>query len=764
VQVHACHGPHRQVEVLREVVLGLLAADPTLEPRDVLIACPDVETFAPLISAVFGLDTGVGSGSGGHPGHRLTVRLADRALRQVNPVLDVVGRLLELADARLTASEVLDLLASAPVRQRFALDADDLERLRDLVARAGVRWGLDAAHRSPYRLDGFPQNTWAAGLDRLVLGVALEGRSWLGTALPLDEVESADVDRIGRLAEYVDRLGVALAELAGERPLAEWVTALTGALDAITATAAADAWQGEQARALLTDVARTAGHCAEVPLGLADVRGLFADRLRGHPGRANFRTGTLTVATLVPMRSVPHRVVCLLGLDDGAFPRGGVDDGDDVLARDPVVGERDPRSEDRQLLLDAVCAATEHLVVLYSGADPRTGMRRPPAVPLGELLDAVSATAGPGASAQVVVRHPLQPFDPRNFTPGALGTRGPFSFDGVELAGSRAAAGTVVSPPPFLPAPLPAAASATVALDDLVAFLEHPVKQFLRQRVGLPIAAEGDDAADALPVTLDALQRWAVGDRLLRDRLAGLDRERCRAAEWRRGELPPGALGHAVLTEVLDDVEELVAASSGFVSGEPGSRDVDVELPDRVRVVGTVGGVHGCPDGGGVTVRVEFSKLAAKQRVRAWVRLVALTAAHPERRWRAVTVGRGSRGGVAVATVGPVDAGRARDVLADLVTLHREGLCEPLPLPTVAAQVYARTRTGGGSAHDALAEALRTWCEGRYPERDDALYARAFGEHAGTEVLTGPGAGEPTRFGDLALRLWSPLLAAEALR
>ena len=147
------------------------------------------------------------------------------------------------------------------------------------------------------------------------------------------------------------------------------------------------------------------------------------------------------------------------------------------------------------------------------------------------------------------------------------------------------------------------------------------------------------------------------------------------------------------------------------------------------------------------------------------MRVVALTAAQPDRRWRAVTVGRGARGGVAAAEAGPLDPAHARGILADLVALHREGLREPLPLPTVAAQVYARTRTGGGSVDDALAEALRGWCEGRFPERDEAVYARVFGAAAGPEVLTASGTGsEPTRFGDLALRLWRPLLAAEVLR
>jgi exodeoxyribonuclease V gamma subunit len=198
--VHACHGPDRQVEVLREAVLGLLADDPTLEPRDVVVMCPDVETFAPLITAAFG-----GAGEGEHPGHRLQVRLADRALTQVNPLLGVLGTVLDLADARLTASELLDLAESGPVRRRFRFDDDDLERLRTLVSRTGVRWGLDQEHRAAYRLGRVADNTWERGLDRLLVGVAMSGdeQVWLDTALPLDEVDSRDADLVGRLAELV---------------------------------------------------------------------------------------------------------------------------------------------------------------------------------------------------------------------------------------------------------------------------------------------------------------------------------------------------------------------------------------------------------------------------------------------------------------------------------------------------------------------------------------------------------------------------------
>ncbi len=703
VALHACHGPDRQVEVLREVVLGLLEAHPDLEPRDVLVMCPDIETFAPLISASFGL------GEQGHPGHRLQVRLADRALRQVNPLLDTVAQLLELADSRLGASQLVDLLASRPVRRRFRLDDDDLARVRDLVERSGIRWGLDAAHRAAYGLGRYPQNTWSAGLDRMLLGVAMseDGLGWLDTALPLDDVDSGDADLVGRLTEFVDRLAAVLAELGGHRRLTDWVDALVGGLDTLTDVSTADAWQASQARAELAGVVTAAGpHADTVPLSLADIRGVLADRLRGRPTRANFRTGTLTVATMMPMRSVPHRVVCLLGLDDGVFPRSSGEDGDDVLARDPCVGERDPRSEDRQLLLDAVLAATEHLVVIHSGADERSNARRPPAVPLGELLDALDGTVRTGtgepAGAALTVRHPLQPFDPRNFSAAALRTPGPFSFDRAQLAGAGAAAGPRAPQPPLPTGPLPPATVDPVRLEDLVRFVEHPVRAFLRQRIGINPRSDEDAPADRLPVVLDNLQIWGIGDRLLRARLAGSDIARCRQAEWRRGALPPGQLGHRVLETVLDDVEPLVAAGTSLRTGEPAVRDVDAVLdggpdggPDGGlrRVVGTVGGLYGER-----LVSIGYSRLAAKHRLRAWVQLLALTVSHPDTPWRAVTLGRGKGPRLACSTLGPVTPGQARAVLADLVELHAAGLCEPLPLPPNSSYAYART---GGSTTDA---------------------------------------------------------------
>ena len=774
LQVHACHGRQRQVEVLREVLLGLLEDDPTLEPRDIVVMCPDIEAYAPLISATFGLDVHPDDEGerpdGLHPGQRLTVRLADRALRQTNPVLTFVARLLEMADGRLAVSEVLDLAAMPAVRGRFGFDDDDLERIGDWVHRAGVRWGLDAAGRAPYRLDGVPQNTWQAGLDRLLVGVAMdeEDLRTVGMALPLDDVDSNEADLAGRLAELVDRLAAAVDALSGRQSVDAWVSALLTAVDDLTWTPPFDVWQTAEARRELTDVLVAAGdRGGSVDLGLQDVRALLGDRLRGRPTRANFRTGQLTMCTMVPMRSVPHRVVCLLGVDDGVFPRGLHADGDDVLARSPQVGERDARSEDRQLFLDAVLAAQERLVVLYTGADERTGALRPPAVPLGELLDVVSAMTGDGpGAAGVLVRHPLQPFDARNFVPGDLGHAGAFSFDAASYDGARALLGPRTARPSFLAQPLlDDAVGTTVEVEDLVAFLEHPVKSFLRRRLGVSAVFDDDEVDDALPVELDALAQWAIGERLLGAGLAGVDPGQAVRAEWLRGDLPPGPLGQAVMTPVLADVGALVQQTAVFRSAEPDALDVRVDLDDGTRVVGTVPGVYG-----DLVVRVTYSKLAAKHRLRAWVQVLVLAASQPDRGWGAATVGRG-REGLALSRLSAPGTDQARELLADLVALYRAGQRAPLPLAPKTSGTYAERRSRNVPVKPAQKNAERDWrtnYQGRdIGEHDDTYHRQVWGDASFDVLLAEPAdpdaphADEGCRFGQLARTLWDPLLAFE---
>jgi exodeoxyribonuclease V gamma subunit len=778
IRIHSCHGRGRQVEVLRDTVLHLLEDDRTLEPRDIIVMCPDIEAFAPLIQATFG---GRGlEGDSDDPQRTLEIRLADRALRQTNPVMGVLAELLELSSARITVTEVLDLAGRDPVRRRFRFSDADFHRLEEWVNGAFVRWGFDAAHRASFQLEGIAANTWQTGLDRILLGVTMadERQRLFGATLPFDDVDSGDIDLAGRLTEFVARLQQGLDDLARHRTMADWADTLGRIADSLAATTAADAWQRAQLAGMLDELVAEAsenGTASAIVLSCDDIRSIVSERLKGRPTRANFRTGHLTVCTLVPMRSIPHRVVCLLGLDDGSFPRHIERDGDDLTARHQRVGDRDVRSEDRQLLLDALLAAQDHFVVTYSGRDERSNLRRPPAVPVGELLDVCEhtvQTASGRVRNSIVLEHPLQPFDSRNFERGALVPARPWSFDALHLAGARAALAPRHDAATFLPHPLARRAVTSIGVDQLERFLRHPVRAFLRERLDIWLGERSRDFEDAIPIDLDGLERWQIADRVLQERLAGASLAACLEVERARGALPPGQLADAELQQIAAPIDDLVAAGH---SGEPPvPSDVHVDLPRGRSIVGTVAGVRG-----DVVHTVTYSKLGPAHRLVAWVRLLVLSATWPEREFSARTVGR-SRSKpttVSVATIAPLgfDAASRREEaeahLGALAALYEVGMCEPLPLFLRTSAAWAAAVAEGTEPARAAATEWASGYNFTKEDRDAEHVLVLGGALTFREVLEGAGAPrsdevawaptEPSRLGVYARHLWSPLLARE---
>jgi exodeoxyribonuclease V gamma subunit len=627
-----------------------------------------------------------------------------------------------------------------------------------------------------------------------LLGVAVPegGASLVGGVLPHDDVGSGDIELAGRLAELIDRLQGALDGLTQPKSVRDWMAQLRSAADALTCTPDADVWQRLQLEAVVDDVRREAAGADRAELTLVEVRALLGDRLKGRPTTANFRTGYLTICTLVPMRSVPHRVVCLLGLDDGMFPRQSNHDGDDIMLKHPHVGDRDGRAEDRQLLLDAVLAARDALVITYCGRDERTNASRPPAVPVGELLDTIDRTVqlpdGPRHRARdhVIVNHTLQPFDPRNFTAGALVPTGSWSFDPVALAGARAlpvGRREAANAGPLLARPLPPMPLDVIELEELVRFVQHPVKAFLRERLGIRLGKPDDELDDAIPIDLDPLDKWSLGQRLIEASLAGVPPTAAAAAEIARGNLPPNQLAKAVLHSVLDHVDEVVTAARDIIpaGGETASVDVNLRLPDGRALVGTVAGVTG-----DVLCVPSYARVGPKHRLATWVRFLALMAAHPGRLFQAATVGRvrsGHKRGASVTVIrlGPFDpavdpakrAELAIGHLAALVSLYERGLREPLPIYCKASAAYAEARAAGRDAERAAAaEWDSQW--GHDKENKDPEHALALGgELTLADVLAEPprpdecgegwAAGESSRFGHYAIRLWGGLLACESV-
>jgi exodeoxyribonuclease V gamma subunit len=390
-------------------------------------------------------------------------------------------------------------------------------------------------------------------------------------------------------------------------------------------------------------------------------------------------------------------------------------------------------------------------------------------VPLAELLNAIDATAlapsGGPASGHVVVRHPLQPFDPRNFTPGRLGQPHPFSFDPAGLAGARASLRKRRPAPPLVSRPLgPPPATESIALDDLADFLQHPVRGFLRQRLGVSRSRSDEEPDDALPIEVKGLKKWQIGTRALERCLDGVEEPLVARLEYLRGELPPGHLGNRAMQDIGAEITALLHESEPEREAPPRSEDVSVRMPDGRELTGTVSGIRA-----DVLLDLRFSKMSPKYRLGLWVRYLSLVASgHAVTRALLVARARGPK--AERATVAGVDQATAVRVLTELVQLRDEGLCAPLPIMEKTSERYASARRRGRPIGQALGFARREWAGNAYCESKDDDIVLVFGpDHPfaslTAEAACGAEAGwftdEPSRFGALARRLWTPVLDFE---
>ena len=769
IQIHVCYGPRRQVEVLRDAILHALAADSTLEPRDIVIMTPDLATFAPLLEAAF-LREVTAPGSNPEADHveradtehalpDLRLRIADRAPAATNPLVRFAATVLDLAGSRLEGGTVRELVAMPVVRRLFGIDEDTADEIAGLIDDANVRWGLDADHRAGWNAGSMADHTWGRGLDRALAGVYYADSSVrvVGAVAPLDGVEGQEARPVGILAQIIDRI-VAVRGLLGEpRPPSQWGSAVAGAVRLLAAPAWDEQWQWGQLERLLEESFPSEGAGPDDPLlGPAEARILVDDWAGDAPSPLHFRTGDMTVCTLVPMRSVPYRVVCLLGMDDQRFPRSSRIDGDDLLVDNEMIGDTDRGAEDRQLLLDAAMAAGDRLIVTYSGRDELTNVEYPPAVPIAELRDVIVDMVGEAGLDRLELHHPLQPFSEINFVADGLGSGGPWGFDPMQFGGALAIQRRTVPEPGRVSLPPPADdIFSEIRLDDLRGFLEHPARYFLQKRLGFGIPARGEIPDDTVPTALDPLGEWKVTDRLLAGLLAGHSIEPLENHERAGDTVPPGDLG-------LPGLERARQRATGLWQA---AREMGHDPAHYRQHTGTVRvGSHmieGSVNADPTVFRVDLvtpSRLKGKQRLRAYLQMVFLSALEPHRPWQGLLLGRHLRGDKLWSVrIGPIrgDSERRRrqaeKLLVGLVDLYVEGLTDPIPLPCETS--FGWQRNLGNHRSTARKVARQAWETDRFsPEAKDPSNEFLFPDLSTMSAL------ERSSFPDYAGRLWGPIL------
>jgi len=735
LQVHACHTRLRELQVLHDQLRGLLEDprfDPPLQPRQIAVLAPDIDPYIPYLEAVFGASQDA-------PGARIPYALADTSPLAGEPLAEVFVRLLGLPVSRFGLNETLDLLASPPLAEAAGLDAAAFERLHGWLQAAGARWGVDAAHRAQHGAPADDAYTWTFALDRLLLGHASGSTEDIAGVAPFDALEGGALDALDALvrllrvlARYQRALNEALSPSA-------WRERLLGLLDALlpqSPSAPATQRALDRLRKLIDDFAREAGKAgfeASVPAEV--VRAHFAGVLAEADTRAPLLTGGLSVGRMVPMRLLPFRVICLLGMNDGDFPRrdpaAGLNQLTAQLGTDKRrYGDRSTREDDRFLFLQLFASAQDVFYVSYLGADARDGSVREPSVLVTELIGAAADqhVDAPAARTALTVRHALQPFAPAAF--GAEGDPRRFSYRGQWQPASARLGGARAPLAPWFDAPLPArdVEERDLPLEALRRFFTAPAAQFLRQRLDLRLPELEEVGQDVEPLLtpgagLDkALLQHQVFDALLTGNDAALyDRLRARAL------LPSGPLGRSQLATLVAQLRPYAEAFAGWAGGaERRTQAIDVEF-DGLRLHGRLEGVY---DTGLAHVRLgAMNGPAAIRQGLDWLAANAAGLALPLVRFHEAETGVGP------FVRDPIDPAQARAALRALLALRAQGLQAPLPFgpysgweffnadDTDKAIKAAATRWRGTerSWGEGTGEAYRLALRGRDPFADAAL-------------------------------------------
>ena len=763
IQVHVCHSPMREMQVLRDQLIDLLEKDAGLQPHDIVVMAPDIDTYAPFIEAVFGVDD--------RAVHAIPYALGDRSLLQDAPVVRALMALVRLARSRLSSQEVVDFLAQEVVRERFELSEAEMALAVGWINEAGIRWGLDRNHRAVVGQPALEENTWRFGMDRLLMGVAMPHDHTLlfKEVLAYTNIEGKESETLGKLAAFWYDLSEIWQQFQAPHTALEWQQAVLTAVSklVILRPDTEDQHQSlRQAFQSLSDESLRAGF--EDRFHLDVLSQWLSDWVRRHAHGRGFLSGGVTFCHLLPMRSIPFRVVYLLGMNDADFPRRQPSPGFDLTALSPRPGDRSVRKDDRYLFLEALLSARSRFIVSYIGRDIRDNSPKPPSVVVDDLLDTLCdgfflettpanhPSKNPPLRDHLITQHPLHPFHVDYFLPGSKRL---FSYSSSYLAGAVAGAGAKGSRQPFMDASLSRFDEGpfVIRMEDLVQFYSMPARFFLTHRLGISLGEETASLGLREPLVPEALERYEIRAFLLKEILAGKAPDGLYVRLRADGRLPLGRAGQAFFEDMVAEVQPIV------------DKVKPIQTLDRLSPLGVDLEINGVRIWGGIENRwpgqrllVNAGALTVTRKMGCWIEHLILNAlGETDGPGRSLLVGKGSRG-VDVIEFEPVPE-MAAQWLSELVSLFKAGITAPLRFFPKASHAFAEVLSlGDGPQQRAKARqaAQRSFHGGDWAlpgEGADPSVQRVFDT---TDPLIDLPEEDEFSFQRLAWRVFSPMFTA----
>ena len=615
VQIHSCHSPMREIEVLCDQLLQIFEEDRRLMPKDILVMTPDIESYAPYIHAVFDTPS--------DESRRIPISIADRSIRGESEIIDTFLAILDLCGSRFGASQIVSILESPAVQRKFDLSETDLDLIRRWVNDTRIRWGIDDESRSRMGLPSFPQNTWRAGLDRLLLGYAMPGQDqrMFGDVLPYDYMEGSETLVLGSFLEFTTEIFSHVQSFTTPRTLDEWSKVLTGLLDGFFLP-------DEDTEREMQALRRTLNVLADSQKIAVFDEEISINVIRYHLGHVldregfgyGFITGGVTFCAMLPMRSIPFKVICLLGMNSDAYPRQSNPLGFDLIAKHPKPGDRSRRNDDRYLFLEAMLSAREKLYISFVGQNIQDNSLIPSSVLVSELMDYIEEgfeIRDKEILDQIVTKHRLQAFSPEYFKEnGKLFSYSEDNYEAAQwLQKDREPATSFITQG----LPDPEEEWKTVDIDDLHRFFSNPTMFLLNRRLGIHLEERTPILEEREAFEIKGLEKYLLEENLVKSVLAGHILEDLFPLISASGQLPHGAVGRCVYESMSRGVESFVKKTSPYMEGRS-LQPLEVDLIiSGFRLKGVMDNLY--PDR---LLRYRYARIKSRDRLKVWIHHLVL--------------------------------------------------------------------------------------------------------------------------------------------
>lgn len=556
--ISSCHSPLRECEVLQDHLLALFETHADLSPRDVLVMMPDVGQYSPAIEAVFNSQ---------QEGMRIPFAISDRGISQENPLISSFLQLLQLPESRFTSTEIFTLLEVPAIHQQMGVAESELPKLLHWVKEAGIRWGLDAAHKAEYQLPAEMLNTWAFGIQRLLLGYAVNSNALTEHGVPYAQVEGQDTELLGRLLQFIQRLIHYRQRILPDQRLAEKIVVARELLGSFYAEND-DSQQGLQAvrDALSALEAHVKNGNSQAEISHKVFFHCVQQELSEKGVGQRFLAGAVNFCTLMPMRSIPFKVICLLGMNERDYPRQVTPIGFDLVTQTtPKRGDRSRRLDDRYLFLEALLSARQQLYISFVGRSLQDNQPKLPSIVVSELMEYCNQGFRFSTGEFTVQEHALQPFNPHYFSDNNASYSHWFSFQKHWLHFLQASVSpidrqAVQQPPPVFGEPMQFPAERwQVSLDELIAFVQHPIRFYFQHTLSVRLEDRLEEDSDDEAFQLDGLDRYQLQQQLIKEQLNnGPSAEQRFAISRESGELPYQFVGEQQFQQLAQQSEHFV--------------------------------------------------------------------------------------------------------------------------------------------------------------------------------------------------------------